>query len=117
MSEKSAKKTRREKRGEEKTQPTDLTFFLVGARAEVNDNTQKEKSEEKAIFTDEAEKIILAELSQAGNKLSKSELYEKVIHRGVKPVMFYRSLTRLMERGKVKRVFDPEIEEYVYVLS
>jgi hypothetical protein len=111
MSEKTTKKTKKEKKTEEKPQSIDLTAFLTGPSPE----TKEKSPEEKAYFTDEVEKIVLSELAQAGNKLPKSKLYEKVIRRGVKPVIFYQALTRLMEKGKVKRIFDPEIEEYVYV--
>lgn len=117
MSEKTTKKTKKEKKTEEKPQSIDLTAFLTGPSPETKEKSPEEKNEEKAYFTDEVEKIVLSELAQAGNKLPKSKLYEKVVRRGVKPVIFYQALTRLMEKGKVKRIFDPEIEEYVYVAS
>ncbi|MCC6003133.1 MAG: hypothetical protein LM590_02210 [Thermofilum sp.] len=117
MVEKSVKKS---KRGKEEggSQSIDLTTFLMpspGAERQVT--AQEGVREEAAYLSDEAERIILGELTSAGNKLSKSKLYEKVTRKGVRPVAFYQALTKLVESGRVKRIFDPEIEEYVYVPS
>lgn len=64
----------------------------------------------------EVEGEILEFISGRG-RVSKSELWSWVKRRGLSPASFYRALTNLLREGAVKRVFDGDLEEYVFYVD
>jgi len=62
------------------------------------------------------EREILEFISGRG-RVSKSELWSWVKRRGLSPASFYRALTKLLREGAVKRVFDEDLEEYVFYVN
>ncbi|AKG39179.1 MAG: hypothetical protein ACP5II_05705 [Infirmifilum sp.] len=109
------------KRKKEEKQPSgvDLTAFLTPG-SEEKKTVEGEKREEPgigALLTEEVEELILERLKPEGGGLTRSQLYEWSKKKGIKPAVFYKALTSLIEKGVVVRKFDPSKEEYVFQLS
>lgn len=62
------------------------------------------------------EDALLSYIRRRGGRVRKSELYAWAKKSGVTPAALYRSLTKLMEEGALRRQFDDSSEEVVYVL-
>jgi len=57
----------------------------------------------------------VAELIISRGRVRKSAIYQWSKEAGVPPAVLYRALVSLERKGVVRRVFDEEVEELVYV--
>jgi len=115
------------KKHRKKPEEISLLSFVEAPSAE--EREKKEEREEKerragelggveaaAAAAGEVEGEILEFISGRG-RVSKSELWSWVKRRGLSPASFYRALTKLLREGAVKRVFDGDLEEYVFYVD
>ncbi len=107
---------KKKKKGESEGRPLDLTAFLGEETPTAERKAERVGEEIKApLLTDETASLIYEKISSTPGGLGKSELYRWAKKKGIKPADLYRAIIRLVSQGKIKRVFDPEKEEYVYL--
>ncbi len=110
------KKKEKEQKGEKPVM--DLTAFLTPQQPSVAEEKPEKKVPEntaKKMFTSDIEELLLNYIKSYPSGVTKSQLYEWAKKKGIKPVDFYRALTRLITNKAVKRFFDPEREEYAFI--
>jgi len=61
--------------------------------------------------------LVYRRIKESPGGIGKSELYRWAKAKGVKPADLYRAILQLVSQGRIKRRFDPEKEEYVYVAA
>ena len=102
-----------------------LSFVEVPSAEEREEKEERGEKERRAgelggveatAAAGEVEGKILEFISGRG-RVSKSELWSWVKRRGLSPASFYRALTKLLREGAVKRVFDGDLEEYVFYVD
>lgn len=103
----------KKKKDEKKPPAIDITSFLTQPGEEGGEKA--ETKEEKTLFITDIESMILSYLKSNPRGATKSELYEWSKKKGIKPAEFYKALTRLFAKKALRRYFDPEREEYVFV--
>ncbi len=60
---------------------------------------------------------IISYIEKKGGKVAKSELYEWTKDKGLTPAALYKVLARLVGEKVLRKEFDEEAEELVYVLA
>ncbi len=113
------------KKHRKKPEEISLLSFVEAPSAGEREKEEREEKErragelggvEAAAVAGEVEGEILEFISGRG-RVSKSELWSWVKRRGLSPASFYRALTKLLREGAVKRVFDEDLEEYVFYVN
>ena len=112
-----------------KKKPTEISLLSFVETSSAEEREKKEERGEKerragelggveaaAAAAGEVEGEILEFISGRG-RVSKSELWSWVKRRGLSPASFYRALTKLLREGAVKRVFDEDLEEYMFYVN
>jgi len=111
-----------------KKKPTEISLLSFVEAPSAKEREKKERGEKKrrtrelggveaaAAAAGEVKGEILEFISGRG-RVSKSELWSWVKRRGLSPASFYRALTKLLREGAVKRVFDEDLEEYVFYVN
>ena len=101
-----------------------LSFVEASSTEEKKEKVERDREtagepggiEAVAAAAGEVEGEIL-EFISGRERVSKSELWSWVKRHGLSPASFYRALTNLLKKGVVKRVFDGDLEEYVFYVD
>jgi len=114
------------KKHRKKPEEISLLSFVEAPSAGEREKEEREEKERRAgelggveaaaAAAGEVEGEILEFISGRG-RVSKSELWSWVKRRGLSPASFYRALTKLLREGAVKRVFDEDLEEYMFYVN
>ncbi|MEM1508800.1 MAG: hypothetical protein QW291_06060 [Thermofilaceae archaeon] len=62
------------------------------------------------------EELIVSFVEEKGGKVTKSELYEWAKVRGLTPATLYRIIARLIGEKVLRKEFDEDVKELVYIL-
>ena len=113
---------RKKKKSSEEGKSLDITAFLGGGPQPPRGEGAAGGAEAGGAISappllDETVDLIYNYISGFPGGVGKSELYKWAKSKGVKPADLYRAILQLVSQGKIKRVFDPEKEEYVYVAT
>lgn len=109
---------RRRKKEGESGRAVDITSFFSQPSKTGKEKPPAESGGIKApLLLSEVEKAVYERVKAAPGGIGKSELYHWAKKKGIKPADLYKAIVNLVAQGKIRRVFDPEREEYVYVVA
>lgn len=99
------------KKGEEKR--VDLLSFL----SEEKPKTGGETKSEAPRSPNELEHAVISFLKSKGGRAAKSELYQWAKSRGVAPAALYTTIVNMLRSGALRRSFDENAQEIVFILA
>lgn len=104
--------SRRKKKGKIKV---DITSFIFESQREEVKKGKKSETEDVFIVSDDIE-VQLINFIRSQGRVKKSKIYQWSKERDVTPASLYKALMTLERKGLIKKKFDENVEELVYVV-